>query len=372
MNSKHLRRAGAILAAGAVAGIATLSAHATQVVPFSCITGGAAINADGSSFQNAGVQAQISAYATACPGNGTVTYTSTGSGKGITDFIAGAVQFAGTDVPYTDAQWATMHTKSHLETVPIALGAVGVPVNLACMNNFQVSGATLGQIYAGKLTNWTQVNPACPSTAITAFHRSGGSGTTTAFKTYLTKKDAADFGAGCAGSTCYKDSTTNWPAPGTSCTAANTNQAMVNCVLGTVGAVGYIDEADVANSSALDADLVQVDNAALAFSTPQPGQCTAAAQTNVTPTHTSADWSQVDVTDGPNGYGICTYTYQLAYDLPVTAGVATAAQAALIANFIQYEVSDAGQTVFQQNHYDLLPTQVQAAAQLGAQQLTTH
>jgi ABC-type phosphate transport system substrate-binding protein len=379
MHSKHLRLGAAVLGVAAIAGGATLHARATDVLPFNCNTG-AAISGDGSSFQNAGVQAEITAYDAACHGGvANVTYTSTGSGKGIADFTARAVQFAGTDIPYSDAQWEAMQAgsggnASHVETIPVALGAVGVAVNdPACIAaSTQLSGATIGAIYAGKITNWNQVFPtSCPSQTITAYHRSGNSGTTTAFKTYLTKKDPADYAAGCGGTTCYKDPTPNWPAPGTSCSAANTNQAMVTCLTGTTGSIAYIDLSDAASAGITT---VQVDNAAgpLGFSNPSAGACTAAAEANATPTTTSADWSQVDITDGPNGYAICTYTYQLAFNTPVHAGAAaSASQAQTISNFISYEVSTAGQSVFQAHNYDALPPQIQALAQAAAQELLT-
>jgi ABC-type phosphate transport system substrate-binding protein len=406
MNSKLLRRGAAVLSAAGIAGLTTVTAHATDVLPFACVPGGAAITGDGSSFQNAGVQAEITAFASC----GSVTYTATGSGKGITDITARTVQFAGTDVPYSDAQWAAMQAgggtnASHVETIPVALGAVAVAVNEPCAAGKPVSGTRVAQIYAGKLTTWDQVVAGCPADHITAWHRSGNSGTTTAFKTYLTKKDAADFGAGCLNTTvtppsasCYKDPTPTWPAPGSACAGANTNQNLVTCLKGTAGSIAYLDLAD---SSSNGASVLAVDNAngglidlldsfnqpalrgladtigstvgysTLGFATPTAGQCTAAAQTNATPTSSSADWAQVDVTNGPNGYGVCTYTYQLAFDTPVRATNASAAQAITIGNFISYEVSDAGQAVFTSHNYDALPVQVQALAQAAAHTLLT-
>jgi len=393
MNSTLLRRGGAILGAAAIAGLSTgvLSAHADTLVA-ACVSGGAAISGDGSSFQAAGVAAEVAAFS-AC---GSVTYTATGSGPGLTDFTNKAVQFAGTDIPYIDQQYATIQAAGpgHFETIPVALGGVSVIFNESCLaNGTPLSGAEISLIYAGKVTNWSQVSASC-SGSITAYHRSGNSGTTTAFKTYLTKKDGADYSAGCGGTTCYKDPTPNWPAPGVSCSGGNTNAAVASCVSSTPGSIGYVDFAavpagtssfavDNAEGSLIDTlDLAGQHSTAntvgaavgfstLGFSTMAEGSCTVAAQTNVTPTSTSVDWSQVDVTDGPNGYGICTFTYQLAWDAPVTAHAATAAQAITISNFIAFETSDAGQRVFVGAKYDALPVQVQAAAFAAASTLLT-
>jgi len=395
MNRTLLRRGSAILSAAAIAGLSTgvLSAHA-DTFSATCVPGGAAFSGDGSSFQAVGVAAEISAFA----GCGSVTYTATGSGPGVTDFTNKAVQFAGTDIPYSDQQYATIQAAGpgHFETIPVALGGISVVFNEPCLaNGTPLSGAEIALIYAGKVTNWNQVSPSCGSIAIGIWHRSGNSGTTTAFKTYLTKKDGADYAAGCGGTTCYKDPTPNWPnGAGAACAGGNTNAAMAACVSGTSGSIGYVDFAavpagmssfavDNAGGSLIDMlDLLgqhgtantlgaAVGFSTLGFAQMSEGACTVAAQTNATPTTTAVDWSQVDVTDGPNGYGICTYTYQLAWDLPVTAHAATVAQAITIDNFISFETSDAGQRIWVSAKYDALPIQVQAAAFVAAGTLLT-
>lgn len=451
MNRKYLLRSGALLGAAAIVGISTVNVKAVNVLPYNCSTtaggagSGTAINGDGSSFQNNGVQAEIAAYAATCPGSGAVTYGSGGSGRGINDLTARVVQYAGTDIPYTDAQLALLQAgggtnASKIETIPIAIGAVGVAFNNPCIpDGWEVTGTIIGQIYAGKVTDWAEVDPNCPGAITDVWHRIGGSGTTTAFKTYLTKKDPLDFAAGCVNTaptppvvSCYKDQNPVWPnGAGVACGPANTNAQMATCVSTTAGSIAYVDESDVASTAGLHT--LAVDNArgtlpdvldllldegglignlsvvpvagptvvstvsgvedtidgvlsiidalgagnpvdagtTFGFMKPTPGQCTAAAEVHATPVSTSADWSQVDITDGPNGYGICTYTYQLAFNLPVHATAASSSQAITISNFISFEVSDAGQTVFTNNHYDSLPAEVQAAAQVGAQELLT-
>ena len=450
MNRKYLLRGGALLGAVAIVGISTVNVKAVNVLPYNCSTtagaagAGTAINGDGSSFQNNGTLAAAAAYAVACPGSGAVTYGSGGSTHGINDLTARAVQYAGTDVPYTDAQLALLQAGSEtnaskIETIPIAIGAVGVAFNNSCIpDGFEVTGTIVGQIYAGKVTDWSEIDPACPGAITSVFHRIGGSGTTAAFKGYLTKKDPLDFAAGCVNTvptpptvSCYKDQSAVWPNnAGVACGPANTNAQMASCVSTTAGSIAYVDLSDSASAGlhtfavdnargtlpdvldllldegglignlsvvpvvgptvvstvsgvedTIDGVLSIVDalgagnpvdaGTTFGFMKPTPGQCTVAAEVHATPVSTSADWSQVDITDGPNGYGICTYTYQLAFNLPVHAGAATVSQAITISNFISYEVSDAGQAVFVAHNYDSLPAEVQGAAQVGAQELLT-
>jgi phosphate transport system substrate-binding protein len=364
----------AAVAATAVGGITTLTAHAADVVPFACPTGAAAVSADGSSFQNNGVQAAITAYGAACPGNGAVTYTSTGSGTGIADFTARKAQFAGTDVPYTDAQWAAMiqgsgTNASLVETLPIALGAVAVvytaPAGCTVPTGTQVSGATLSKLYSGQVpANWNQIVPSC-NAAMTLNVRTNGSGTSKAFKDYLFKKDPvtwANFNNG-------SSAPAGWPAPSAVTGCGTTNAAMITCAQ-TAGNIAYVDYSD---ANARSMPVFAIDNAAGTFALPgTAGVCTQAATTGATPPSTLLDWSTVSITNGPTGYGDCTYTYQLAFVTPVQAGAATAAQAANVKGFISYEVSDAGQNQFASKNYEKLPPQVQALAQVGAATLTSN
>lgn len=392
------------LVSGTVAGMhgATI-ADAVDVLPFSC-SYGAGIVGDGSSFQDVGVQAAITAYSSMC-GN-SVTYTATGSGMGIADFTARAVQFAGTTIPYSHAQWATMQAgsdtnASHVETIPIALGPVVIAVNEPCAAGADISGALLGEIYAQRVVSWSQVVPSCPADPIVAFHRSGYSGDTAVLKSYLTKKDPVDFAAGCPmiamtppRVTCYQDPSPRWPAPGIACAGPNTDAFMATCVYATAHSIGYVAAlsaaqlglttvaVDNANGTVVDSlDLLGLGSvsqtligvfgpATFGFETWSPGQCLGPVGSNATPVSPGADWSQVDITDRPNGYGICTFTYQLAFDTPVLAGAANLPQAITISNFIAFEVSSAGQAIFAANDYDVLPLEVQTAAEVATQALT--
>ncbi|MHB8573038.1 MAG: hypothetical protein ACYDAY_08795 [Candidatus Dormibacteria bacterium] len=124
------------------------SVHAAGFDTSLCPDPAEAISGTGSSFQYNQVQSWINDYNGLClAAAGSVSYSKTGSGAGINGMIARTTQFAGSDVPYSDAQWVQIQAGvnqsgtnipskapggvSTLETLPIALGAVTVPYNLS-------------------------------------------------------------------------------------------------------------------------------------------------------------------------------------------------------------------------------------------------
>ena len=404
-----------VAASASVATVAALISapvvgHAAATCP---AAGSPTIKGDGSSFQNPLVQAEITAFDTACPGATWVSYTTGGSGKGITDLTDRLVQFAGSDIPYNELQLAQMSTgidlgglnkippsttpgvtvngkPSPVATFPIALGAVAISYNLPAgctaaldgTGHLDISNLTLGQMYSGLITDWGKVPgvTGC-SAAVKLVARDKSSGTTFAFKDYLSKVNPLY--------TVYKQSLLNtaWPdlanptnVPNSitgrdliqdaACDAITTSKTLNNnvdvaqCIKGLAGAIGYTDFNDANTSTLVQA---AIDNASQAFSAPNVGLCTTAATVAAgvaaTPPSALADWSQTSITYGVQGYGDCTYTYSLALVAPVTGGSASsAAQAQNIQDWICYEVGD-GQAQTTPNKYDPLPGTVASAMQ---------
>jgi len=67
--------------------------------------GDPSLNASGSTAQSNAMTRFINAYTTACPGK-TLNYTANGSGAGVSDFLAGKTDFAGSDIPLAGDQYA--------------------------------------------------------------------------------------------------------------------------------------------------------------------------------------------------------------------------------------------------------------------------
>ena len=78
------------------AGAATSAAASVKT---DCATG--TLNGEGSSAQKNAIEQAITDFQTTCPG-ATINYNPTGSGAGIKQFIAGQVDFAGSDSALSD------------------------------------------------------------------------------------------------------------------------------------------------------------------------------------------------------------------------------------------------------------------------------
>ncbi len=119
-----------------------------------------------------------------------VNYQSVGSGSGIEQYIQGTVDFGATDGPMTDEELEQVD----VETLHVAV--VGGPVvptyNLPGVDELNLTGEVLADIYLGNITEWndeaiTDLNPDAdlPDAPIQVVHRSDGSGTTFIWVDYL-------------------------------------------------------------------------------------------------------------------------------------------------------------------------------------------
>ncbi len=124
-----------------------------------------------------------------------VTYASVGSGAGIAQISARAVDFGASDAPLTSAQAAKCN---ECVQIPWALTGVGIAFHLEGVRRLSLSGPVIASIYLGKITNWD--NPAIaklnkgvklPNLKITVVFRSDGSGDTYAFTDYLSRISSA-------------------------------------------------------------------------------------------------------------------------------------------------------------------------------------
>ena len=145
----------------------------------------------GSTFDYPIFSKWFSEYSAAHPGV-QINYQSIGSGGGIQQFCSGLVDFGASDMPLSDAMIAKCKVK--LVHIPIVLGAVAPMFNVPGVQNLRFSGATLANIYLGKITNWNDAqiakdNPGVklPNQKITVVHRSDGSGTSFIWTDFLSK-----------------------------------------------------------------------------------------------------------------------------------------------------------------------------------------
>ena len=234
-----------------------------------------------------------------------INYQSVGSGAGIRQFLDRTVDFGASDAPMTAAQLA----KSDVPVlhVPTALGAVVVTYNLAAVTGrLALDGATLADIYLGKISYWDDariqaLNPklSFPHTAIIVAHRSDGSGTTAIFADYLAKispewKD--NVGVGTA---------LKWPTG----LGGKGNEGVTGLVKQTPGDIGYV-ELVYAQQNKLP--VAALKNAAGKLIEPSVASVTAAAASSLK--DIPADY-RVSITNSPgaSAYPISGFTYLLVY-----------------------------------------------------------
>ncbi|WP_279237434.1 phosphate ABC transporter substrate-binding protein PstS [Dyella sedimenti] len=176
-STKYLSRIGttAVFAAASLFGVA---AHATD------ITGA------GSSFVYPVLSKWSAGYAEKT-GN-KLNYQSVGSGAGVAQIKEGTIDFGATDAPVKAEDLAQFG----LGQFPVVVGGIVPVVNIPGVEAGQIKldGATLADIFLGKITQWNDPKIAAlnaganlPAKKITVVHRSDGSGTSFNFTNYLSK-----------------------------------------------------------------------------------------------------------------------------------------------------------------------------------------
>jgi phosphate transport system substrate-binding protein len=167
-----------------------------------------------------------------------LNYQSIGSGGGIKQIEAKTVDFGASDMPLKPEDLE----KNGLMQFPTVVGGV-VPVinvNGIEVGTLKLDGATLANIYLGKITKWN--DPALvvlnkdlklPDEEITVVHRSDGSGTSFIFTNYLSKVSTdwkSSVGEGTA---------VSWKAG----TGGKGNEGVASYVQRIKGSIGYVEYA---------------------------------------------------------------------------------------------------------------------------------
>ncbi|MEI7456352.1 MAG: phosphate ABC transporter substrate-binding protein PstS [Nitrosomonadales bacterium] len=167
-----------------------------------------------------------------------MNYQSIGSGGGIKQITAKTVDFGASDKPLTPEEL----NKEGLMQFPTIIGGVVPVVNIVGIENnkLKLDGATLANIYLGKITKWN--DPAIvalnkdlklPDDIITVVHRSDGSGTSFIFTNYLSKV-SADWKT-----TVGEGTAVAWKAG----TGGKGNEGVASYVQRIKGSIGYVEYA---------------------------------------------------------------------------------------------------------------------------------
>jgi len=299
---------------------------------------GVSIKGSGSSFANNAMQACLGAYT-----NNTVTYTSTGSGTGKTNYLAGTYDFAATDSLFTSPAPTSTYV-----TVPLLGGPVAFAYTAAKVaDGLNLTAQNISDIFTGRVTKWNDASIkannlkiALPNKAIKVFYRSGSSGTNENISNYLAQN--------LPGQGWVKSST--WS---TAIAGAKLNTTVVGTGLGTSALVsgtledtlngfGYFDLSDAITA---DVSIAKLQNKAGAFVAPTASAAAKFinAQSIITNgTDATNGTLNIDFTKSVSGaYQLSIVTYGVAprYVPTASAKVSTSASKLAVGDFFKYVVS---------------------------------
>ncbi len=216
-----------------------------------------------------------------------VNYQGIGSSGGVKQIIANTVDFGASDAPLSDEKLA----EDGLFQFPTVIGGVVLAVNLPGVKSGELvlDGATLGDIYLGKIKKWddpaiAKLNPELklPSQNIAVVRRADGSGTSFVFTSYLAKVNEewkSKVGAG---------STVKWPTG----LGGKGNDGIAAFVQRLPGSIGYVEYAYAKQNSLAYTRLISAD-----------GKSVSPTEDSFSNAAKGADWSKSFAQDLTNQKG---------------------------------------------------------------------
>ena len=167
-----------------------------------------------------------------------LNYQSVGSGAGVAQIKEGTIDFGATDAPVKAEDLAQFG----LGQFPVVVGGIVPVVNIPGVEAGQIKldGATLADIFLGKITMWNDPRIAAanagvnlPAKKITVVHRSDGSGTSFNFTNYLSKV-SPDWASKVKFGTAVE-----WPTG----VGGKGNEGVSQYVKQIIGSIGYVEYA---------------------------------------------------------------------------------------------------------------------------------
>ena len=281
-----------------------------------------------------------------------VAYGGIGSGGGVRNLRDKIVDFAGSDAFLTEKEMSDMPDVIH---VPTCMGAVVLAYNLDGVNNLNLSGDVIADIFAGNIKMWNDerlaaLNPGVelPAEAIIPVFRSDGSGTTFVFTDYLTKVSPMwkeKFGAG---------KSVNFPSG----QAAKGNPGVAGVVKQTKNSIGYVGSEyafaqKIAYAKILNQRGEIVEPTAASISAAASGEIPADTRCSITNS------------DAAGAYPISTFTWMIIYK-EQNYSDRSKEQAVATLDLLKYILSDEAQKITSEVHYAPLPAK---AKELGLKNL---
>ena len=281
-----------------------------------------------------------------------VAYGGIGSGGGVRNLRDGIVDFAGSDAFLTEKEMNEMPPVIH---VPTCMGAVVLAYNLPGVDNLNLSGDIVADIFAGKITRWNDARikalnegTSLPDADIIPVFRSDGSGTTFVFTDYLSKVSENwknTYGTG---------KSVNFPKG----QAAKGNPGVAGVISQTANSIGYVGSEyafaqRIPYATLMNANGELVKPTSESISASASGEIPADTRTSIT--NSSAK----------GAYPISCFTWILIYKEQAYAK-RSAEQAQATLDLLHYILSKDAQKITSEVHYAPLP---QKAVELSLQNL---
>ncbi|GAA0227381.1 phosphate ABC transporter substrate-binding protein PstS [Saccharothrix mutabilis subsp. mutabilis] len=178
----------------APAGGSTTSGNASGVA-VEC-GGKSKLNAEGSSAQKNAIDTFVQAYQQKCAGSD-LAYNASGSGAGVKNFLAGQVDFGGSDSPLSESKGEVAKAAERCKgnpawNLPLVFGPVAIGYKLDGVTDLTLTGEVAAKIFNGTVKKWNDPaikalngSATLPDKDIKVVYRSDESGTTDNFQLYL-------------------------------------------------------------------------------------------------------------------------------------------------------------------------------------------
>jgi phosphate transport system substrate-binding protein len=283
-----------------------------------------------------------------------ITTSSTGSGTGISQAIAGVAQIGASDAYVADAQMKN----SPMLNIPLAISAQQINYNIPGLNNvhLNLSGPVLAGIYSGEIQFWDDakikdlnkpVAGKLPHQQIVPVRRADGSGDTFIFTQYLSKSTPSWANGPGYGTT------VSWPSVGTA-VGATGNPGMVQTCQNTPGSIAYIGVSFLNQTNKAGLGYAALQNQAGKFVLPTEESIAAAAGATDKSTPPDERLSLI-FAPGANSYPIINYEYTI-----VNPKQGDPAKAAELKKFLDWALSEGQSATFLDKvHFLPLPANVQ-------------
>ena len=285
-----------------------------------------------------------------------VAYGGIGSGGGVRNLRDKIVDFAASDAFLTDKEMSEMNAVIH---VPTCMGAVVLAYNLDGVEELNLSGNVIAEIFAGNIKMWNDerlvaLNPGVnlPAESIIPVFRSDGSGTTFVFTDYLTKVSPMwkeKYGAG---------KSVNFPSG----QAAKGNPGVAGVIKQTKNSIGYVGSE---YAFAQKIPYARIENQRGELVEPTAESISAAASGEI-PADTRCS---ITNSDAEGAYPISTFTWMIIYK-EQNYSDRTKEQAVATLDLLKYILSDEAQNITSVVHYAPLPAKVKELSMTNLELVT--